>query len=57
MAAAQFTLYMNNCNVTNAVMLALIDQGLDTCDSFLGFNDFKKKTKCLFYFTLNNVKY
>jgi len=39
MAAAQFTLYLNNCNVNNAVRLALIDQGLDTCDSLLGHND------------------
>jgi len=39
MAAAQFTLYLNNCNVTNAVRQGLIDQGIDTCDSFLGYND------------------
>jgi len=46
MAAAQFTLYLNNCNVNNAVRLALIDQGLDTCDSFLGFNDGDMKAVC-----------
>jgi len=39
MAAAQFALYLNNCNVNNAVRLAMIDQGLDTCDSLLGHND------------------
>jgi len=46
MAATQFTLYMNNCNVTNAVRLTLIDQGLDTCDSFLGFNNYDMKAVC-----------
>jgi len=46
MAAAQFTLYLNNCNVNNAVRLALIDQGLNTCDSFLGFNDYSMKAVC-----------
>jgi len=46
MAAAQFTLYMNNCNINNAARLALIDQGLDTCDSLLGHNDSNMKTVC-----------
>jgi len=46
MVAAQFTLYLNNCNVNNVVRLALIDQGLDTCDSFLGFNDGDMKAVC-----------
>jgi len=38
-AAAQFTVYFTNCNVNNAVRQGLIDQGIDTCDSFLGYND------------------
>jgi len=46
MAAAQFTLYLNNCNVTNAVRQGLIDQGIDTCDSFLGYNDGDMKAVC-----------
>jgi len=46
MAAAQFTLYLNNCNVTNEVRQGLIDQGIDTCDSFLGYNDYDMKTVC-----------
>ena len=46
MAAAQFTLYMNNCNVANAVRLGLIDQGIDTCDSFLDMNDYDMKAVC-----------
>jgi len=46
MAATQFTLYLNNCNVNNAVRLALIDQGLDTCDSLLGHNDGDMKAVC-----------
>jgi len=46
MAAAQFTLCLNNCNVNNAVRLALIDQGLNTCDSLLGHNDSDMKVVC-----------
>jgi len=46
MATAQFTLYLNNCNVNNAVRLALIDQGLDTCDSLLDHNDSNMKAVC-----------
>jgi len=46
MAVAQFTLYLNNCNINNAAMLALIDQGLDTCDSLLGHNDGDMKAVC-----------
>jgi len=46
MAAAQFTLYMNNYNINNAVRLALIDQGLNTCDSLLGHNDSDMKAVC-----------
>jgi len=46
MAAAQFTLYLNNCNVNNAVRIALIDQGLDNCDSLLGHNDSDMKAVC-----------
>jgi len=46
MSAAQFTLHLNNCHVNNAARLALIDQGLDTCDSFLGFNDGDMRAVC-----------
>ena len=46
MAAAQFTLYLNNCNVTNAARQGLIDQGINTCDSFLGYNDYDMKAFC-----------
>jgi len=36
---AQFTVYLTNCNVHNAVRKGLIDQGINTCDSLLGNND------------------
>jgi len=35
-AAAEFTLYLNNGQVNNAVSLCLFDQGFTTCDSLLG---------------------
>jgi len=37
-AAAQFTVYLANCNVNNAVEQGLIAQGINTCDSLLGNN-------------------
>jgi len=46
MAAAQFTLYLNNCNVNNAARLGLNYQGINTCDSFLGYNDYDMKAVC-----------
>jgi len=39
MAAAQFTLFMNNCGINAAVRLGMIDQGFDTCDSLLDMAD------------------
>jgi len=45
-AAAQFTVYLTNCNVNNAVRQGLIDQGINTCDSFLGYNDGDMKAVC-----------
>jgi len=39
MAAAEFTLFINNCSINNAVRLALIDQGFDTCGSLLDMAD------------------
>jgi len=45
-AAAQFTVYLNNCQVNNAVRQGLIAQGIDTCDSLLGNNDSGMKAVC-----------
>jgi len=45
-AAAQFTVYLTNCNVNNAVRQGLIDQGIDACDSLLGNNHHDMKTVC-----------
>jgi len=45
-AAVQFTVYLNNCQVNNAVRLGLIDQGFATCDSLLGNNDSDIKAVC-----------
>ena len=38
-AAAQFTVYLTNCNANNAVEQGLIAQGIDTCDSLWGNNN------------------
>jgi len=42
-AAAQFTVYLTNCNANNAVEQGLIVQGINTCDSLLGDNDYDMK--------------
>jgi len=45
-AAAQFTVYLTNCNVNNAVEQGLIAQGINTCDTLLGNNDYNMKAVC-----------
>jgi len=45
-AVAEFTLYLNNCQVTDAVRLGLIDQGFATCDFLLGNHDSDMKAVC-----------
>jgi len=43
-AAAELALFITtNCNVNNAVRLALNDQGCATCDSLLGSTDYNMK--------------